>query len=298
MIKATLEQWRMLKAVVDHGGFSQAAEAVHKSQSSIHHAVQKLERMLNVDLLEVQGRKAVLTPQGALLLERASYVLDEAEKLETVANSLSRGTETRLRIAVDQSFPPELVYAVLQDVSAVYPFLHIDLLDTVLNGANELLFNGDVDIAISPFPYPQNIGEELCSIRFIAVCSPDHPLGRLDIPLTFEHLKQHRQIVVKDSALHSTADAGWLGSEQRWTVTTVSKSISLIIQGLGFAWLPELSVARHIDAGRIQPLRLRQGGERSTYVHLNYRDIDSLGPAAQLFMDRLRTVSADAKTFD
>ncbi|HCA76548.1 MAG TPA: LysR family transcriptional regulator, partial [Alteromonas sp.] len=38
MLKATLEQWRMFKAVVEAGGFNQAAEQVHKSQSSIHHA--------------------------------------------------------------------------------------------------------------------------------------------------------------------------------------------------------------------------------------------------------------------
>ena len=32
MAKATLEQWRMFKAVVDHGGFAGASAAVHKSQ--------------------------------------------------------------------------------------------------------------------------------------------------------------------------------------------------------------------------------------------------------------------------
>ena len=46
MLKATLEQWRMFKAVVDAGGFNQAAQLVHKSQSSVHHAVQKLETAL------------------------------------------------------------------------------------------------------------------------------------------------------------------------------------------------------------------------------------------------------------
>ena len=40
MLKSTLEQWRMFKAVVDAGGFNQAAAEVHKSQSSVHHAVQ------------------------------------------------------------------------------------------------------------------------------------------------------------------------------------------------------------------------------------------------------------------
>ncbi|WP_315982943.1 LysR family transcriptional regulator [Aliamphritea spongicola] len=45
-MRVTLEQWRMLKAVVDHGGFAHAAAAVHKSQSSINHAIHKMEDQL------------------------------------------------------------------------------------------------------------------------------------------------------------------------------------------------------------------------------------------------------------
>ena len=33
--RVTLEQWRTLQAVVDYGGYAQAAEALHRSQSSV-----------------------------------------------------------------------------------------------------------------------------------------------------------------------------------------------------------------------------------------------------------------------
>ena len=74
MNRTTLEQWRMLKAVVDHGGFAQAAQAVHKSQSTINHAVHKLQDQLGLKLLEVQGRKAQLTRAGELMLRRAEQL--------------------------------------------------------------------------------------------------------------------------------------------------------------------------------------------------------------------------------
>ena len=79
MAKATLEQWRMFKAVVDHGGFAGASAAVHKSQSTVHHAVQKLEGALQIKLLEVKGRKAFLTDSGKLILRRAEFLIEEAE---------------------------------------------------------------------------------------------------------------------------------------------------------------------------------------------------------------------------
>ena len=57
MLKSTLEQWRMFKAVVDAGGFNQAAVEVHKSQSSVHHAVQKLENAMVFVYLRISGEK-------------------------------------------------------------------------------------------------------------------------------------------------------------------------------------------------------------------------------------------------
>ena len=68
--KTTLEQWRILQAVVDHGGYAQAAQQLNKSQSSLNHAVSKLQSMLDVQLLEVIGRKAVLTEAGEVMLRR------------------------------------------------------------------------------------------------------------------------------------------------------------------------------------------------------------------------------------
>jgi hypothetical protein len=44
----SLEQWRALIAVVDGGGYAQAAAAIHKSQSAVTYAVQKLEAILGV----------------------------------------------------------------------------------------------------------------------------------------------------------------------------------------------------------------------------------------------------------
>lgn len=44
--KVTLDQWRALQAVIDHGGFAQAAEKLHRSQSSVSYAVNRLQELL------------------------------------------------------------------------------------------------------------------------------------------------------------------------------------------------------------------------------------------------------------
>ncbi|GAA4650423.1 LysR family transcriptional regulator [Kistimonas scapharcae] len=293
MLKTTLEQWRMFKAVVDHGGFSQASQAVHKSQSTIHHAVHRLEDALGVQLLEVKGRKAELTAAGELMLRRASYLLEEAMKVEAVAGTLSAGVETSLNIAVDGAFPQEVLYNVLNAVSAQYPLLRIELMETILSGANELVEQGKADIALTPLLIPDGLNEEICRVTFVAVANPNHALHHQGRELTYEDLKAHRQIVIRDSALDTQIDAGWLGAEQRWTVSHMGTSIDLVSKGFGFAWLPESSIDEYLKDGRLTPLPLEQAQRRSASLYLNFRDADRLGPAARTFLGELRYQTQD-----
>ena len=46
MARISLDQYKALIAVVDAGGYAQAAELLHKSQSAVSYAVQKMERLL------------------------------------------------------------------------------------------------------------------------------------------------------------------------------------------------------------------------------------------------------------
>src|SRR5579859_6636604 len=103
--RTTLEQWAVLAAVVDQGSFAQAASALHKSQSAVSYAVARLQEYLDVTLLEVEGRRAVLTAHGQTLLKRARPLLQELELLEALARKLKQGWEAQLRLVVDVAFP-------------------------------------------------------------------------------------------------------------------------------------------------------------------------------------------------
>src|ERR1700756_2375055 len=107
--RISLDQWRALLAVVDAGGYAQAAEVLHKSQSAVTYAVQKLESLLGVKVFEVIGRKAHLTPTGEVLYRRAKALLEEAGSLEDAASNLSAGWEPELRLAVEIIFPTWLL---------------------------------------------------------------------------------------------------------------------------------------------------------------------------------------------
>lgn len=287
MARSTIEQWRMFKAVADFGGFQQAADHVHKSQSTVHHAVNKLEEQLGVQLIEVHGRKTSVTHAGHQLLRRINYLLAETERLENVAQNLKQGVESKLAIAVDEAFPKDVLYQALAEVSNEFPLVHLEVIETILTGANELLNKGMAEIALSPFTLANELSEDLCQLEFIAVCGAKHPLAQKK-KVTPDDLKQHRQVVLRDSGLEKKTDIGWLGSDQRWTVSHLSTSIELIQKNLGFAFLPRRAIADALQYGLLVPIQLTRGGTRTTSFYLNFRDAEALGPVARSFIGHVR----------
>src|ERR1041384_1635322 len=75
--KISLDQWTTLVAVVEAGGYAKAGDALHKSQSTLTYAIQRLEELLGVKVFEIRGRRAVLTPTGEVLYRRGETLVDD-----------------------------------------------------------------------------------------------------------------------------------------------------------------------------------------------------------------------------
>jgi DNA-binding transcriptional LysR family regulator len=273
----TLEQWRALVAVVDAGGYAQAAAALHKSQSSVTYSVQKLQSVLGVRAFEIQGRKAVLTPTGQLLYRRARAVLEDASSLEQAARTLSAGWEAEIRVVMEIVFPTWLMLKCLDRFGAESPHTRIELIESVLGGTQEALLQGQADLAIAG-SIPQGFsGEALMRMRFIPAAHPDHPLHRLERAVTMQDLRTHRQLVVRETGTRRATPPS-LEAAQRWTVSNMSTSIIAARSGYGYAWLPEDKIRDELAAGTLKPLTLRDGGERYAELYLVFADRDAAGP--------------------
>jgi len=277
----TLEQWRTLAAIVDAGGYAQAAERLHKSQSALTYAVHKLESQLGVRAFTIEGRKAVLTPTGQLLYRRAQALLDEAASAEKAAKTLSAGWEAEIRIAAEILFPTWLLLHCLDRFGKESPHTRIEVIESVLGGTGEALLQGRADLAISPRIPPGFLGDPLMRIRAVPVAHPDHPLHKTGRELTLRDLRAYRHLVVRDSGSRRDARALSLEVEQRWTVSTMSTSILAARLGYGFAWFAEELIRDELDAGTLKPLPFSEGVERFGELYLILADRDAAGPGTQ-----------------
>jgi len=278
--RISLEQWRCLAAVVEAGGYAQAAERLHKSQSSVTYAVQKLERSLKVRAFEIQGRKAVLTGVGQMLYRRARTLLDDAGELERAARKASAGWEAEIGIAIEVLFPTWLVFECLSRFGTESPQTRIEWLETVLGGTAEALRDGTAELGISARVPTGLNGEPLMVMPFVPVAHPDHPLHKLGREITTRDLRKYRHLVVRDSSAQRDKKAQSLEVEQRWTVTNMSTSIGAVSRGHGFAWLPQDKIRTELEEGSLQILPLRGGRVRTAQLYLMFADRDAAGPGA------------------
>ena len=288
--KSTLEQWRIIQAVVDYGGYAQAAEKLNKSQSSLNHAVAKLQFQLGVQLLEVKGRKAYLTECGEVLLRRSRHITQSVNELELLANNLETGWEPSLTIAREIIYPMDALVDVLSQFYPVSRGTRITILDTVLTGTAEMINSGSADIAICGGPPPKGyLAEPLIDINFSLVCHSDHPLAQYDVIEDDQTLAQQLQIVIKDTSQGPNEELGWLKAEQRWTVANFHEAIVILKKGVGFCWVPESLVQADIDTGELKKLNVNGSSKRKATLNLVIPNRDKQGPASELIESLLKS---------
>jgi len=284
----SLEQWYIFKVVVEQGSFQGAADYLIKSQSSISYAIQKLQDNLGVRLFEQQGRRAVVTEMGKKMLAQADELLMQAASIEQLAGEYSAGWEPLLKVMTTQAFPQSVLADTLALFAQSCSVTSIDFQRGSLSGVTDAATYGTADLIISSQIPTGFTGEKLCHAQLSRFVHCQHPLALLDKPLTLADLKPHAQIVVSDSSKLRSIDAGWLGSQQRWTVSSFDESLNLIKQGIGHGNLPTSRIQEEVKGGELVELVVEEQARIDLSLYLVYANKKTLGPAGLLFAKLLK----------
>src|SRR6187431_2191202 len=113
MSEFTLHDLQCFDAVIREGGFQAAAAVLHRSHPAVFAAVAKLERQLDLKLLDREGYRVRPTEAGLSLQRRAQSLLREMESLRVHARQLVLGEETQLRVVIGDLCPRPQVLGLL-----------------------------------------------------------------------------------------------------------------------------------------------------------------------------------------
>lgn len=288
----SLKQWRILHAVIDCGGFAEAADYLHLSQSAVSYTIGKLQENLGVQLLKIEGRKAHLTKAGRALLDRSRHVLKEAIELELFAKHLEAGGGSEVRLVVDQNVPAHLLMQAVKQFSATVQNASVQLTETNMPRLEEMLRRSSVDLAIGarvPLGY---FGEPLVELEYIAVAHPNHVLQKLGRDITPADLARQVQVGVGcASEMESGMSADYQGAAFTWQINSFDKVIEAVSGCLGYAWLPRHRIQDWLDRGALVPLSLSEKIMHKSMLYLIYGRPASLPNSATILADILRTLA-------
>ena len=288
----TLDQWRMLVAVVDEGSTHAAGRAVQRSPSAVHHAIGRLQDRLGLKLLERRGRSLVANAAGLAMVDRARRLIAEAADLEEMAADLAVGWEAEISLVVDDVVPPWVLNSALARFEPQARGTRLQIHREVRHGAAQAIARGyDLVLAsVLPDGHPP---DPLLALSLALVCAPGHALATGELGRLGDAL----QIVVRDTVTADFAaapDATWHRASRRWTVPDFATAQRCVLAGFGFALLPLSIASADLAANRL--VRLTDPDQDIVVqIHLATPRGPRTGPCARRLEVALREATAVAR---
>jgi DNA-binding transcriptional LysR family regulator len=297
-MRISLDALQVLDAIDTRGSFAAAAAALHRVPSALTHAVKKLEDNLAVTLFVRQGRRAVLTPAGRLLLEEGRHLLNAAGELECRVQRVATGWENELRIAVESVLDLNALWPLIADFYKEMSGTRLRLSSEVLGGCWDALATRRADLAIgAPGDMPSGGGyrsRPLGSFAFVFAVAPQHPLARAREPIPAAEILKHRAVVISDTSRQLLArSAGLLTGQDTLVVPDFPAKLAAQVAGLGVGHLPLPLAVPAIAAGRLVAKRTREARPNPP-LHVAWRS-DHEGRAQEWFLDRLEDEALRAR---
>ncbi len=160
--------------------FSQAAEKIRVSQSSLSRTVQCIEDEYNVQLINRTTRSFKLTPAGRKLLERGERVIKEFEDLQEYLKSYSADDVGEIRLGIPSVLNTIMAPRFMPDFNKRYPEVKLTFTVEGSNLIRKEILEGmlDVGLVIRPFDEKRFDAWDIISDRMAVMVPESHALAR------------------------------------------------------------------------------------------------------------------------
>lgn len=171
---------RYLVAFADEGSFSRAAGRCHVSQPTLSVALQNLESELGVVLIERAKGHVALTDIGWQVAAQARRTLDEAKRVELVAQMGKDPLHGQFRLGVIHTIGPYLLPGLIASLRRKTPEMTLYIEESMTALLADYLKYGTVDAAIIalPFDIPGIETRPLYDEAFQVIVPKGHPWGK------------------------------------------------------------------------------------------------------------------------
>lgn len=294
----SLKQLKAFAAIVATGSFTEAATALHLTQSAISVLMRDLEQELGVQLLDRTTRKVTVTEAGNELLPTAQSIFTNLATTVERLNDIRDKKSGTLRVAAPQLMACTLMPRLISQWLAEHPGITVKLCDTLLERLLSVLRDGEVELAIGPDRLA-NAGaidnsREINAIplmrdQHLLVCPANHPLASKkevnwdDISAWPFIAPTHDAFASLTAALEAHGGAKHkIKVKLAHEVSYVTTAMGMVANGMGLTICPSSSEALVHAHGLVMIPLVKPVFYRQIYIY--HMAGKSLSPAADSFI--------------
>ncbi len=292
-MNVTLRQLQAFVLVAQTRSFTQAAGAMHVTQSALSLLVRELESVLDARLVNRTTRSISLTEVGEEFLPSVQRVLAELQHAIGNVDKLLAKERGRVIVAAPLVLSGALLPDIFVSFRERYPGIQLLLKDTLPDHVLPLVRSGAADLGIGTFHKAQGDLHRVLLFKesFVAVFARKHPLAGSDRKhLRWSDLKDQPVLTLqRGSVFHDLAEKGFAAAgltlEPALEASYVGTLLGMVRAGLGVAIVPGYATALGDRASLAWKPLERPVVERE--VVMVHRNTTALSPAAQAFAEHV-----------
>jgi DNA-binding transcriptional LysR family regulator len=285
-------------AVAEERSFTKAAAKLGITQSTLSHAIKRLESGMGIRLLTRTTRNVAPTEAGERLRQSLAPRVAEIEADIAALMEFRDKPAGNIRITLSDHALESAVWPKLRPVLSAYPDIKLEL--SIDNGMRNIIEDGfDAGIRLG-----ESVQKDMIAVRIgpdwrlVAVASPSyfsaHPVPKHPQDLIGHNCINMRQATAGGLYAWEFAKGGQdlrVRVDGQLTFNTSYAMIDAALNGYGIAYLPENLVERHIAAGALI-LALDDWSPKFPGYYIYYPSRRQALPAFKVIVDALRYVEA------
>ncbi|WP_434278580.1 LysR substrate-binding domain-containing protein [Acinetobacter sp. CE-15] len=244
--------------VVKHGGFSAASEASNITKSKLSRRILDLEAKFNVTLIQRSTRHFKVTPLGQEFFEECAKIIEQADNAQNVLLKQEIELQGLIKISCPPVMMEHQIRPILNQFLKKYPKVRVEL---ALTSRRIDVLHDDIDLAIrTNFSSNEDssiIVRDVIKTTHCLVISPEL-LGDREIQHVTE-LCEFPTIVLGTDKQHYHWHLHHIQQREEIDIPLQPRVKSndlmgayyAVLDGLGIADLPYLTVERDITSGRL-----------------------------------------------
>jgi len=278
--------------VVEHGGFTAAAQSLRITPSAVSKLLARLEDRLGVRLLHRTTRRIALTAEGRVYHEQARTILAELAAADASVGGSDREPRGQLRLSLPHGFGMAQIVPLIPDFRARYP--HVELLINFSDHNVDLITEGyDAGLRLMDSREDRLIARKLAEYTRLICAAPSY-IERHGLPRHPRDLAQHHMLHSSSTDLLNRLpirreDGGTDYITLPGVIATNSSDAlyRFLRAGLGLAYASDFAVHTDITQGRLVTVLDTWLAPQTWPIYAVYPERKHLAPKVRAFVDFL-----------